>query len=169
MSEVTARLNKLRLAPRKVRLISNLLKGKDVIKALYQLEHLIKKPAPYLVKLINSAIANAENNFNMVKSNLFIKDIIVNEGVKLMRFRPKGFGRTSPIQKKTSHIKIVLGERITGLKADKKSVKKEEGIHEHREINQEHQIKKPEIKTELGKKRSGIVSLGRRIFQRKSI
>ncbi len=169
MAQATAQLNRLRLAPRKVRLVSNLLKGKDVIKALYQLEHLIKKPAPYLVKLINSAIANAENNFNMVKSNLFIKEIQVDEGIKLLRFRPKGFGRSSPIQKKTSHIKVVLDERVIGLKADKKVVKKEDEIHEHREMNQENQPKKPEIKTELGKKHSGIGNFGRKIFQRKSI
>ena len=94
MTQVTAQLNKLRLAPRKVRLVAGLIKGKDVIKSLSQLEHLIRRTSPYLIKLINSAIASAEREFNMVKSNLYIKDIIVDEGMKLKRFRAKGYGRT---------------------------------------------------------------------------
>lgn len=169
MSEVTAQLNRLRLAPRKVRMVANLVKGKDVIKALYQLEHFIKKPAPYLKKLINSAVSNAENNFNMVKENLYIKDLMVNEGVKLKRFQPKGFGRSSEIQKKTSRIKIILAERVAGLKADKKASTKTEHIHEHEKIIEPKDIKKPEIKTELGEKGSTIGNLGKRIFRRKVI
>ena len=169
MSEVTAQLNRLRLAPRKVRLVTGLVKGKDIEKALYQLEHLAKRPASYLEKLIDSAATNAENNFNMVKTNLYIKDIVVNEGVKLHRFLPKGFGRTSPIQKKTSHIKIILAERVAGLRADKKpQQKKEETSKERIETKPENQQKRPEVKTEIGKKSLGPKGF-RRFFQRKTI
>ncbi len=175
MAQVTAQLNRLRLAPRKVRAVANLIKGKDVVKVLAQLDHLVKKPSPHLSKLLNSAISNAENNFNMVRSNLFIKDLIVNEGVKLKRFKAKGFGRASEIQKKTSHIKIILEERVAGLKADRKSAAKE-NVHAH-EHEHEHesagvkgsQVKKPEIKTELGKKSSTLGNLGKKIFRRKAI
>ena len=60
LTQVMAQLNKLRLSPRKVRLVADLLKGKNVIKAIDQLEYLMRRPAPYLIKLINSAIAKAE-------------------------------------------------------------------------------------------------------------
>jgi len=180
MTEVTAQLNRLRLAPRKVRSVANLIKGKDVVKVLAQLDHLIKKPAPHLSKLLNSAIANAENNFNMVRSNLYIKDLVVNEGVKLKRFQPKGFGRASEIQKKTSHIKIVLEERVAGLKADRKA-SKEEHVHAHEHEHGEKpaptssRVGVPtqkgvgKIKTELGKKGSTLGTIGKKIFRRKAI
>src|SRR3989338_3712700 len=100
MAEVKAQLNNLRIAPRKVRAVVRLLKGKNVIDALNQLEHFVRKSAGPLKKLLNSAIANAENNFNMVRDNLYVKSIIVNEGIKLKRFRAKGFGRAAAIQKK---------------------------------------------------------------------
>ena len=106
--EVKAQLNNLRLAPRKVRAVTNLIKGKNVTEALGQLEHFVRRPVNSLKKLLNSAIANAENNFNMVKDNLYIKKLIVDEGIKLKRFRAKGFGRAAAIQKKTNHILIVL-------------------------------------------------------------
>lgn len=168
MSEVTAQLNRLRLAPRKVRAISNLLKGKDVDKCIDQLEYFPRRSSPHFIKLINSGIANAERNFNMVKSNLYIKDIVVDEGVKLLRYRPKSRGMTSRIQKKTSLIKIMFGERVAGLRADNKP-KKEESAKNIIESKPENQIKKPEIKQEIGKKRSIFGNIGRKIFQRKSI
>lgn len=167
--QIVAQLNRLRLAPRKVRAISDLLKGKDVVKCLHQLEHFPKRSSPHFIKLINSAIANAEHNFNMIKSNLYIKEIIVNEGIKLTRFKPKGFGRAARIQKKTSHIKLTLGERVVGLRADSK-VKKEAGsVKSPVESKPESQTKKPEIKREIGNKGWKWGNLGRKIFQRKSI
>ncbi len=86
--EVKAQLNGLRIAPRKVRAVTNLVKGKDVGYALNQMEFLMKRPVLPLIKLLNSAIANAENNLSMVKENLYIKVFLVDEGIKLKRFRP---------------------------------------------------------------------------------
>ncbi len=169
MTQVTAQLNRLRLAPRKVRLITDLIKGKDVSKALYQLEYLMKRSAPYLIKLLNSAVNNAEHSYNMVKSNLYIKDIVVDEGIKLLRYRPKSKGMTSRIQKKTSHIKVVLGERVSGLRADIKAKKEAGPVKSTFESKPESQTKKPEIKQEIGNKGSKWVNFGRKIFQRKSI
>ena len=116
MAEVKAQLNGLRIAPRKVRAVTNLLKGKDVVYALNQMEFLMKKPVLPLMKLLNSAIANAENNFSMVKDNLYIKEFLVDEGIKLKRFRPKAQGRAGEIQKKTSKVRLILDERVAGLK-----------------------------------------------------
>lgn len=175
MAQVIAQLNKYRMAPRKVRAIVNLVKGKNVVQALAQLEYVIKRPSTGIIKVINSAVASAENNFNMVKDNLFIKDFIVNEGTKLKRFRPKGFGRASMIQKKTSHIKLVLGERVPGLKRQETIRAKQSRLPDgqvekpFKEEKPAEGIKKPIVETELGHK-SGLMSgLKKRFFQRKAV
>lgn len=176
MAEIKAQLNNLRLAPRKVRAVSNLLKGKNILDAIAQLEAIVKRPGLPVMKLLKSAIANAENNHNMVKENLYIKSIRVDEGVKLKRFKPKGFGRVSPIEKKTSHIELIAAERVPGLKRiapEKKKEDKFEGIHpsEKQEIKNPLDTArgKPEIKTELGRRDNVLKSLSRRVFRRKSI
>ena len=170
MTEVRSQLNGLRMAPRKVRAVVNLLKGKDVNKALNQLEYFVRRPVAPVKKLLNSAIANAENNMNMVKDNLYIKNIVVNEGVKLKRFRAKGFGRAAALQKKTSHINLVLDERNPGLRITEARPKIKKGATEE-EIRETkiHETKKPEIKREIGSKGNLLGNLGRRIFQRKAV
>lgn len=169
MAEVRSQLNGLRMAPRKVRAVVNLLKGKDVNKALSQLDYFIRRPVAPVRKLLNSAIANAENNMNMVRDNLYIKNIVVDEGVKLKRFRAKGFGRAAAIQKKTSHITIILDERTPGLRSEKKSKnKKESAPEEVKETVKQNESKKPEIKREIGSK-GKLGSLGKKLFQRKAI
>ncbi|OGN02139.1 MAG: 50S ribosomal protein L22 [Candidatus Yanofskybacteria bacterium RIFCSPHIGHO2_01_FULL_43_42] len=179
MAEVKAQLNNLRLAPRKVRAVSNLIKGKNVLDALAQLEALTKRSGSPVAKLIRSAMANAENNNNMVKENLYIKSINVDEGVKLKRFKPKGFGRVSPIEKKTSRIRLVLAEKVPGMKriatqeklssrAQAEGKVKEEKT-EQVSLADKHETKKPEIKTELGRKENVLKSLGKRVFRRKAI
>ena len=190
MAQVTAKLNNLRLAPRKVRAIANLVRGKDVNYAIGQLEHFIKRSAGPVKKLLDSAVANAENNFNMVKDNLYIKSLIVNEGVKLKRFRAKGFGRAEMIQKKTSHIKMILDERTPGLRREKTAKAKKEVEQVARQETRANEIKKPasgearpprrddesrpgqgrpEIKREIGSKGGALGNLGRRLFQRKAV
>jgi len=180
MAEAKAQLNGLRIAPRKVRAIVNLIKGKNVTEAANQLEHYVRRSSPALLKLLNSAVANAENTYSMVKDNLYIKDFIVNEGTKLRRFKPKGFGRVSPIQKKTSLIKLVLAERVAGIKrqVEKTAVpaggqaKEHEHVHEHAEkdiMPEVRRDKKPEPKKELGKKSNIFGGLGKRIFRRKVV
>lgn len=170
MATVTAQLNNLRQSPRKVRMVVNVVKGKGALKALQQLEFVIRRPAQPISKLLRSAIANAENNFNMVASNLYIKEFFVDEGIKLKRYRPKAMGAVGEVQKKTSHIRLVLAEKVPGLKAEK-SAKKEDGhTHEHtHEADSKPKSEKPEIKTELGKKVAEPKKGLRKMFQRKSI
>lgn len=185
--QVVAKLNNLRLAPRKVRAVVNLVKGKTVSEALDQLEYFVRRPVGPLKKLINSAVANAENNFNMVKSNLYIKGLTVDEGAKLKRFRAKGFGRAAAIQKKTSHIKIILDERTPGLRAEKKTRLKKEASEEVERETRAHENKKhfdsapsyaeasagrqgkPEVKREMGKRGGMLENIGKKLFQRKAI
>lgn len=173
--DIKAQLNNLRMAPRKVRAVSNLIKGKNVLDAANQLEVAVKRSSLPIMKLLKSAIANAESNHNLAKENLYVKSIIVNEGVKLKRFKPKGFGRVSPIEKKTSHIKLILAERIPGLKravqSEKKDILTKEVTKQEFKKTTGGEIRqgRPEIKTELGKKEGVLKSLGRRMFRRKAI
>lgn len=111
MIQIKAQLNGLRISPRKVRLLVGLIKRKDVQTALDQLSHMAKRPSVPLTKLIQSAVANASSAYKLERDTLFIKDMWVDEGIKLKRYRPKGFGRTSPLEKKTSRVSVVLESR----------------------------------------------------------
>lgn len=179
MAEVKAKLNQLRIAPRKVRSVTNLVKGKNVNEALEQLEFMVKKSTKPVIKLLNSAVANAENNFNMVRDNLFIKSIIVNEGIKLRRFRAKGFGRGEAIQKKISSINLVLAEKVAGIRGEVKKVKSKEEQNQMQEYQNKSETvaespeikteKKPKIQTKIGSKRNLLTNIGKRLFRRKAV
>lgn len=120
-------LRYLRISPRKVRLATDLIKGKKVEKALKILDFTIKKASSSIKKLLASVVANAKENFDKEAKNLFVKKIIVTEGPKLKRFRPRAKGRAFEIQKKTSHITIELGEIVKEekvLKQNKKETQK---------------------------------------------
>lgn len=108
MTTVKAQLNGLRIAPRKVRLLARLVKRASVSAAIDQLSIFAKRSAVPLIKLIESAAANAQNIHKLDRSTLVIKELRVDEGLKLKRFRPKGFGRANPIEKKTSRITVIL-------------------------------------------------------------
>lgn len=108
--EVTAKLRYLRIAPRKVRLVADLIRGKNVEEATHILNFVRKRAAKPILKLLNSAIANATHNFQLKKENLYIAKITVDEGPKLKRWRPRARGIAYEIQKKTSHVTLVLAE-----------------------------------------------------------
>ncbi len=127
--EVKAQLKYYRVAPRKVRLVTDVIRGIGVKSAIGQLKNLSKKSATDILKLLDSAIANATNNFSLDKDNLFIKKIFVNQGPALKRWMPRAHGRAGRILKFTSHITIILDEykpsdESRAKKLVKKSVKK---------------------------------------------
>jgi len=111
MKEVKAYLRYLRIAPRKVRLVADLIRGKSVEEAERILNFTRKKAALPLLKLLKSAIANAKHNFNLDAKNLYISKITVDEGPKMEKIFPRARGRADIIQKKTSHITLVLKEK----------------------------------------------------------
>lgn len=126
--EVRAKLNKLRMSSRKVRLVIDVIRGMDVEKAKEQLRFMSKAAAQPLLKLLNSAVANAENNLKLDKNNLFIKKITADEGTVLKRYRPRAFGRAAEIRKPSTHIKILLAEKKetkSKVKLTKKETAKE--------------------------------------------
>ena len=109
VTEVNAKARFIRVAPRKVRLVINQLKGRPVVEALGYLQFVRKAAVRPISKLLDSAVANAEHNFRIDRSDLFIKQFTADDGPTLKRYRPRAHGRSAPIAKKTSHIKVVLG------------------------------------------------------------
>jgi len=122
---VKAKLRNLRIAPRKVRLVVDLVRGKTVDEAQTILRFTVKKGAALVLKLLNSAVANARHNFQLEPENLYIQKITVDEGPKYKRWMPRARGSASEIQKKTAHITLVLDE-IKGLPKTKKPKAKKE-------------------------------------------
>ncbi|MBU1292011.1 50S ribosomal protein L22 [Patescibacteria group bacterium] len=121
---ITAKLRHLRISSRKVRLVVDLVRGLNVIEAEKQLKFLPKRAAEPVLKLLNSAVANALNNFKALKENLFIAKIMVDPGPTLKRWMPRAMGRATPLRKRTSHITIVL-ESKEPLPVKKEIEKKE--------------------------------------------
>ena len=109
----TATLSSYRQAPRKTRLISELVKGKSVELALLELHHRSKRAAPIFEKLIRSAMANAKA-LGMNEKTLVVKEIRVDKGAVLKRSMPRAQGRAFPIHKHTSHIFVMLSDGGNG-------------------------------------------------------
>jgi large subunit ribosomal protein L22 len=109
--EAKAVAKTIRIAPRKVRLVIDLVRGKQVGEAFAILKNTEKASSIVVEKLLKSAIANAEHNYNLNINGLFVKDAFVNEGPTLKRFRPRAQGRAGLILKRTSHITIVVAEK----------------------------------------------------------
>ncbi|MFX3631198.1 MAG: 50S ribosomal protein L22 [Candidatus Pristimantibacillus sp.] len=111
MPEAKAHANFVRIAPRKAMLVADLIRGKQVGEAIAILRHTPKSASPILEKLLNSAIANAEHNYQLDINKLVISQAFVNQGPTMKRFRPRAMGRASRINKRTSHITLVVSEK----------------------------------------------------------
>ncbi|KKQ83256.1 MAG: 50S ribosomal protein L22 [Parcubacteria group bacterium GW2011_GWB1_38_8] len=107
MNEAKAVLKNYRQSPRKVRLVADIVRGKNIAEALTMLSFIPKRSALPLQKLLASALANAGS---VPKENLIVKEIKVDSGPTLFRRRPRSRGSSNPIKKRTSHVSIVLGE-----------------------------------------------------------
>lgn len=108
--QVHARLRYLRMSPRKVRLVIDMVRGLSVDAAIQQLTFSPKEAAGPVLKLLKSAIANAENNHQLDRKTLKIAKITADGGPTLHRYRPRAFGRAAPIRKRTSHVQIILSD-----------------------------------------------------------
>ncbi len=109
--EAKAYLNYVRISPRKVSIVLDLIRNKPVDLAMAILKHTPKAACEDLQKLLKSAVANAENNHNMDVSKLYVAECHVSQGPTLKRIRPRAQGRAYRIDKKTSHITLVLKEK----------------------------------------------------------
>lgn len=137
-----AYLKNYRQAPRKVRLIADLVRGKKVDRALTLLSATDKKATLPFKKLVESAVANAKSAGGKVE-DLIVKEIQVNEGIVFKRYKPRARGRASAIRKKTSHISVVLGEGKA--KAEKVETKKTE-VKKAKPAAKKVVAKKPAVK-----------------------
>ncbi len=109
--EVKASLRYARISARKARLVADLIRGKNVNAALKSVMFLDKKAGAMMKKLVESAVANAEQKQVIDVDNLYVKKVTVDMGPGIFRFRPRAQGRAFPIRKKLSHFNLVLDER----------------------------------------------------------
>ncbi len=118
-------LKNYRQSPRKVRLVANLIKGKNINLALSELDFLPKRAGLPIKKLLLSAVANATSN-GISKDNLFIKELRVDKGIVMKRMMPAAMGTGHRINKRTSHITLALAEKVVAVKDKKKKIEKKE-------------------------------------------
>lgn len=109
--EAKAQAKMIRISSRKVKLVIDLIRGKSVGEAFSILKFTPKAASPHIEKLLRSAVANAEHNYDMDIENLYIKEIYVGEGPTLKRIRPRAKGSASQILKRTSNTTIVVAEK----------------------------------------------------------
>jgi len=168
VAEVKASLRYLRMSAKKIRLVTNPLRGQEIPSALAGLNFVNKAAARPIIKLLNSAVANAENNFHLDKNDLYVKVITANAGPVLKRWMPRAHGRSAPIHKRTSHIDLILGVRAG---AKKQAVIKKESKEDIKIVSPD-QIKKTANKSinNKGQKTGGKESKGflKGVFQRKT-
>ncbi len=177
----TAKLRYLRIAPRKVRMVADLIRGKTVKKAESILAFTRKGAVLSTLKLLKQAVANARNNFQIDENNLYISKIIVDEGKKYKRQLPRARGKADIILKRTSHITLVLDEIdkskkkqkikkpsfVKGKKEKVKTVKEEvleEKEEEVKEVVEKKTRKKFEPERVKSEKQKGL----KRFFRRKA-
>ncbi len=110
-TQAKAFLKYCRISPRKVQIVLDLIRNQPLEKAQAILKYSTKSASEPLLKLVNSAAANAENNFNMDKDSLYVAECFVSPGPTLKRIRPRARGSANRILKRTSHITVVLKEK----------------------------------------------------------
>ncbi len=181
IKEVKAVARYIHVSPQKLRLVADLVRQTPVDVALEQLRFSSKNAALPLTKLINSAIANALHNFNLNRDNLYIKAITVDGGPVYKTYAPRAQGRAFVERKRTSHINVVLGERAPKKSGSRRSifslrprtvepeVKKHDHEHDHATEKIEPKNQGPRQAPRSSEKRKGnLISLKRRLFNRKS-
>jgi large subunit ribosomal protein L22 len=149
--EIVSRLRYLKIAPRKVRLVADLIRGKKVERAQTVLNFTPKRASLPLMKLLNQALSNAKNNFQLDPVSLYISKITVDEGPKYKRWRARARGRADQIQKKTSHVILILDETVKKAKKVKKA--KPEVVSEEKTLEKKTKLEKPKKETKATKEK----------------
>ncbi len=161
---VIAKLRHLRISPRKVRLVANLINGLDVKEAEKELKFSTKRSSRHILKLLKSAVANAKNNANWPEEGLYVSKVVVEMGPTLKRWMPRAMGRATPIMKRTSHIilELSLREGVQPLEkplydkkvaADKKEEKKKKILSDKEAPDLAEEIHQLEEKESPGPKK----------------
>ena len=171
---IVSKLKYLRIAPRKVRLVAALIRRKKVNDAQKILQFTIKNWASPMLGVLNTAISDAKNNFQLEENNLYIKEVRVDGGPINKRWRARSRGMAAPIQKKTSHITITLDEIEKGKKTKKVVEQKPlETQPEIKEVKKDDNLPKADQsrtgKAEALPKPVKKINRFKRFFRRKSI
>lgn len=175
--QVSAKLRYLRVSPRKVRLVADIIRGLPVEEAEAQLLLSGKRASADILKLLKSAVANAKHNYQIDASKLYIKKIKVDKAPVLKRWMPRAFGSVGMIQKKMSHVVIELGEMEKAAEKkfiipekEKKEVKKgTKKVSKKKEKEEKTEVEKRKSEAIYEKKPEPKQGVFRRIFRRKSI
>lgn len=109
--QARAEAKHIRISPRKMKPIADLVRGKNVKDAQAILKFTPRKGAEIFLKVLNSAVANAENNFHMDVETLIVKDIYANQGPTLKRWNAGSMGRANPVLRRSSHVGVVVAEK----------------------------------------------------------
>lgn len=180
--KVIAHLNNLRISPRKTHAVARVLRGLSVARARMHLGQELRHVSEPLLKLLQSAVANAENNFGLDKDNLYIYDIQVGAGPTLKRWMPRAYGRATPINKRTARVFLTLEEyeerkgAVKKKRVQKKDEHKQSGKEgEAQEVSQGKQkhatsekSKKKETNVFAPTAKKGVAKT-KKIFQRKAV
>ena len=164
---ITAKLRNLRIAPRKVRLVAALVRGKSAEEAAAILNFAAKRAVSPILKLLNSALADAKNNFQIDSANLYISRITVDEGPKLKRWRARARGSAYTILKRTSSVNLVLNEIVRG--ASKKAAAAEGGEPRSALAGREKVQAQEKPKPVIAIKKPAFSGAVKRIFRRKAV
>lgn len=140
--EVIATGKYVSVSPKKARAIADLIRGKNAKESVVILKEMPQAGAAHILKVLNSAMANAENNFNLEKAMLTISKITVDNGPVVKRYQPRSKGMASSIKRRMSHIEVVVSGEI-------KTKAKKETKHEDNHVSSE--VKESEHKIELGR------------------
>lgn len=178
--KVQATLTNLRIAPRKVRLVTHSLIGVDAREALLQLSKQVKKSSKPIYDLVKSAMANAVNNEGLDEANLYVLEIRVGDGLRLKRWLPRAFGRATPLLHRGSNVTVILEEKIEGKNRTAKkvskiapSIKEAEVTETKDEKDIQSGMKKNTGKVEMAKSgntsKTASAKVIKKVFQRKSI
>ncbi len=109
--EAKAQAKMVRISSRKMKIVIDLIRGKDIGEAFAILRLTPRAASPIVEKILKSAVANAEHNYDMDVEKLYVKEVFVGEGPTLKRFRPRAQGRATQILKRTSHTTVVVAEK----------------------------------------------------------
>lgn len=168
ITEVKASARFVHVAPKKVRLVIENIKKMNADQAVDYLRFVNKSASLPVTKLLKSAIANAENNFQLDKKDLFVKSITADGGPVLKRYRPRAHGSSAAILKRTSHINLILGVKAGAVRKEKKELKKTD---EKVKVVSPDEVKKSGPKSSIsdgdsqGKENKGFL---KGVFQRKT-
>jgi len=170
---VSAQLKYLKIPPRKVRFVADLVRGLTVNEAESRLLLSPRRPGEPLLKLLRSAAANAVNNFKLEPTKLFVKEIFVDQGPKQRRWTPRARGSASTIEKKTSHVTVILGvseeARVAKYTILPKPKKKAEAKGGAKKKHDEADHEKHAPAAEKAAPEAPKAGFAKRVFRRKSI